>query len=242
MGLTGVFHLFAGDQGPQQQSSVSCGAACLTVARMMIDPALTTWITQGRRGPGLDVDGRSPNERFAEQERAVLSRTNALRPRGLGWQVPWPIALGTPPWGALAELEHGAAAPGTSYEIGMLRGLSGATLRRGVEHVMHRVQPGAPALLYVGNATLPRHVLLLYVNEQHPEPALYDPDDGGARAVPLVALERGTFSAGGWNTPWLVVYPKAQRRVGRAADLPSWWPQSVLSGLPAGALAREDAA
>lgn len=243
MTATGVFRLGAGQLGPMQQSRVSCGAACLTVARMMIDPALTGWILQGRRGPGIATDTRSPNERFAEQEREVLTRTNAMqRPRGSGWQVPWPTALGTPPWGALAELEHGSSVPGTRYQVGMLRGLRGSMLRHGLEHVMSRLQPGAPALLYVGNATLPRHVVLLYLHDADPEPDLYDPSDGSVRPVPLGDLERSTGRISGWGCPWFAVYPRAQRRAAGAIELPGWWPQRVLSELPAGAMARDRSA
>lgn len=235
----GVFRLAAGERGPMQQSSVSCGAACLTVARMMIDPAFTAWITEGVAGPGIATDPRRPNERFAEHERAVLARTNGVRPRGLTWQVPWPTALGTPPWGALGELEHGAAAPGTHYQIGVLRGLTGRRLREGVEHVLARVEPGAPALLYVGNELLPRHVVLAFADEQRPQVRLYDPGDGRAGLPGLTALERGQFAMSGWSTPWLAVYPKAHRRPDRPGELPRWWPQRILSGLPTGALARD---
>lgn len=240
MTAAGVFRLGAGQLGPTQQSRVSCGAACLTVARMMIDSALTGWILHGRRGPGRGTDTRTPDERFAEQEREVLVRTNALQPpRGIGWQVPWPTALGTPPWGALAELEHGSSVPGTRYQVGMLRGLRGAMLRHSLEHVLGRLQPGAPALLYIGDATLPRHVVLLYLHDADPDPDLYDPGDGSVCPVPLGALERGAFRLSGWDRLWLAVYPRAQRRAAGAVTLPGWWPQRVLSGLPAGGLAHD---
>lgn len=239
---SGVFRLAAGEAGPSQQSAVSCGAACLTVARMMIDPALHAWIVAGDAGPARPRDERPPAQRFAEHERRVLVRTNALRPRGDAWQAPWPTSLGTPPWGALAELEHGASVPGTRYQIGLLRGARGAGLRRSVEHVLGRIAPGAPALLYVGDATLPRHIVLLYSDESHPEATLYDPGDGRADVVPLGPLERGQARLSGWGTAWFVVYPQAHRRVGATRELPGWWPQSVLRSLPAGALARDDSA
>lgn len=37
------FRLRLGDQGPVQQSPVSCGAACLTVARMLVNPQFARW-------------------------------------------------------------------------------------------------------------------------------------------------------------------------------------------------------
>lgn len=239
MSVAGVFRLGAGEVGPLQQSRVSCGAACLTVSRMMIDPGLTAWITRGVGGPGQPTDSRTPSARFAEHEQLVLARTNAARPRGAGWQLPWPSALGTPPWGALGELEHGAAAPGTHYRIGLLRGLHGPALRRSLEHVLACLQPGAPALLYVGNATMPRHVTLLYLHDTDPEPDLYDPGTGRAGPVPRAEFERGTAVISGWRRPWLAVYPRDERRAG--GELPAWWPSRVLGDLPAGALARQEA-
>ncbi len=236
-----AFRLAPGGTGPLQQSRVSCGAACLTVARMMIDPQLTAWILKGLGGAGAEPDPRAPAERFAAQERAVLSRTNALRLPGAGgsWQLPWPTALGTPPWGALHELQERAACPGTRYEIGMLRGAQPDLLRGMLEHVSACVADGAPALLYVGNAALPRHVLLVYTDGRHPGRNLYDPADGRAMPFPLDALAEGRCRLSGWETPWLSVHPYGQQRVGESREVFSSWPSRVLARLPApGALAR----
>lgn len=120
--------LAAGDPGPLQQSGVSCGSACLTVARMMIDPELTRWILTGV-GPGGRTDSRSVAARFAEHEQLVLARTNRVTPWPGSLQAPWPRALGTPPWGAQAELEHGASLDGVPYAITVLRHLSGTPCR-----------------------------------------------------------------------------------------------------------------
>lgn len=237
-----AFRLAPGGTGPLQQSRVSCGAACLTVARMMIDPLLTAWILQGRRGPGADLDTRAPAERFAAQERAVLARTNALRlpgSNGGGWQPPWPTALGTPPWGALRELQERSACPGTRYEIGVLRGVEPTVLRDSLEQVSARVADGAPALLYVGNAALPRHVLLLYLDGKGAGRNLYDPGNGRAVPFPLDAIAEGRMRISGWDTPWLTVHPHGPARVGQPREVFGSWPSRVLARLPAtGALAR----
>ena len=57
-------------------------------------------------------DDGTEAQRFAAYEQVVASRTNALVGAGGRLQLPWPRALGTPPWGALNELEFGAADPG----------------------------------------------------------------------------------------------------------------------------------
>ena len=72
------FRLRLGDQGPVQQSPVTCGSACLTVARMLVNPQFARWITTGE-GPRVDAPpGDTEAERFAAYERVVMHRTNHL--------------------------------------------------------------------------------------------------------------------------------------------------------------------
>mgnify|MGYP003617256336 FL=1 len=116
-----AYRLRSGDRGPVQQSPVTCGSACLTVARMLVDPAFASWIRTGRPHlPGAPT-GDTEGERFAAYERVVQRRTNGLFPAGLHLNVPWPRALGTPPWGAKRELERGAARRGTGCTVEVLR-------------------------------------------------------------------------------------------------------------------------
>ena len=49
--------------------------------------------------------------------RSSPRRTNALVGAGGTLQLPWPRALGTPPWGARRELEFGAADPEADYDV-----------------------------------------------------------------------------------------------------------------------------
>src|SRR6476469_8205947 len=123
------FRLRVGDTGPVQQSPVTCGAACLTVARMLVNPAFAQWITTGEGPRGDAPAGATEQERFAAYERVVMSRTNALRGAGGRLNLPWPHALGTPPWGARAELEFGASRRGTQYRVRPVRGHTSAGLR-----------------------------------------------------------------------------------------------------------------
>src|SRR5674476_1628914 len=109
------FHLGPGDQGPVQQSSVTCGSASLTVARMLVSPEFAAWIVNGINAKGGPPASRSESERFAEHEREVMDRTNGLHAAGGRLNIPWPGAMGTPPWGAEKELDYGAARPGAAY-------------------------------------------------------------------------------------------------------------------------------
>ena len=131
--MTRVFSLALGQVGPLQQSAVSCGAACLVVARMMRDPWLAGWILDGPAG-----DCRAPHERFADLERRTMRRTNSVLAYPGRLQLPWPRSLGTSPWGAAAELEERSADPGHDYRIVPIRGLSPEALAGAFDAVVAR--------------------------------------------------------------------------------------------------------
>lgn len=206
------FRLVAGAPAPLQQSAVTCGAACLTVARMLVDPPFARWVLDGAGHPVLGAEGGSPAERFASYERTVHRRTNGLRVGRSGIRPPWPRALGTPPWGAKAELEGGASALGTRYECVVVRHLGRdarlAAYDRLVEHVVH----GEPALLYVGNASLPRHVTLVLPGDGARVLDIYDPGSGTVRVADRDAFVEGRLALSGWQQPWLLVQPTGHRR------------------------------
>lgn len=210
--------LAAGDPGPLQQSGVSCGSACLTVARMMIDPELTRWILTGV-GPGGRTDSRSVATRFAEHEQLVLARTNRVTPWPGSLQAPWPRALGTPPWGAQAELEHGASLDGVPYAITVLRHLSGDALQGTSRRLLGQVGVGTPMLLYVGSRAVPRHVTLVFVPSEGRRLALYDPGCGRVTDFPAAALADRRLGLSGWDQPWFAVHPAGPATVRHGADV-----------------------
>lgn len=158
------FHLRRGLTGPVQQSPVTCGSAALTVARMLTNPDFARWIISGLDPKGGPPDSRTERERFAEHEGAVMNRTNGFRggPAAVArLRIPWPHALGTPPWGAAAELEDVAASSGAAYAMRLVRLSSTVALRDVHRDLVARVRNGLPALLYVGSAWAPRHVTLV---------------------------------------------------------------------------------
>jgi hypothetical protein len=198
------FRLRLGDAAPQQQSTTTCGAACLTVARMLANPDFATWVRTGVAPDGSDDAGSTALERFAACEQVVAGRTNALIGAGGRLQLPWPRALGTPPWGALRELEQGASDPGVDYDLVWLRLRGRAALRATYDELRRRVRPARPALLYVGDGWLPRHVVLVLSPTGEADLEVYEPSVGG-----VVALEREAFGArrlslAGWDVPWAV--------------------------------------
>lgn len=207
------FRLRTGDLGPVQQSPVTCGSACLTVARMLVNPAFARWITTGQ-GPRGDAPlGATEQERFAAYERVVMSRTNRVRAGGGRLNVPWPRALGTPPWGAMKELEFGAARRGTDYEVRLLRLHRRSALRAAHARLVEVVADGEPALLYVGNRLLPRHVALVLPGDGDRVLDVYDPATGQVTLLDEAGFVARDLRIAGWDVPWIVVQPNGTRKV-----------------------------
>lgn len=216
--MDGPFRLVAGVQGPVQQTGTTCGSASLTVARMLVDPAFSRWVTDGiPKGAqdGEPADPRTPAERFAASEQVAMARTNDLVGAGGHLQLPWPKALGTPPWGARRELEHGAAETGGDYHVAWLRHLGRSGLERAYAALRVRVRPGRPALLYVGNAWLPRHVVLVVPpavgSPVESSLEVYEPSAGQVVDLPQQPFVERHLAVAGWDQPWAAVWDVSTR-------------------------------
>ena len=194
---------------------------------MLVSPEFGQWIVNGLDPKGGPTDSRSESERFAEHERAVMNRTNGIRAAGGKLNVPWPRALGTPPWGAEKELEDGAARPGAAYATRLVRLGSSDALRDVHRELVHLVREGLPALLYIGNAWAPRHVTLVLPGggagdgsgdnggvggpgSGGPNGGLdvYDPATGSVTELDLERFASRTLAIAGWNVPWITVQPR----------------------------------
>ena len=221
------FRLRAGDTGPVQQSPVTCGSACLTVARMLVDPVFASWVRTGSPHPPGSPAGATEAERFAAYERVVMRRTNGLLAGPNRVNLPWPRALGTPPWGAKRELEYGAATTGTLYDVDALRPLSGPSLRTAFERLLDVVAEGEPGVLYVGNARLPRHVVLVLPGDGDRILDVYDPGTGRVGHLRRDTLVEHRLGLSGWDVPWFVVQPTGHRRIR------SWATERSLGGVRA---------
>lgn len=206
-----VFRLRSGDTGPVQQSPVTCGSACLTVARMLVNPRFAHWIITGE-GSALDApEGDTEQERFAGYERVVMARTNRLRAGGGRLNLPWPHTLGTPPWGALKELEFGAAKAGTQYETRFLRSRRPRSLRADHARLVEVVAEGEPALLYLGSTLLPRHVTLVLPGDGDRVLDVYDPASGQVTGLDAERFAARQLRIAGWDVPWFTVQPDGLR-------------------------------
>lgn len=208
-----AYRLRAGDTGPVQQSPVTCGSACLTVARMLVDPLFASWIRTGApRLPGSPA-GETQADRFAAYERVVMRRTNSVFAAGLRPSLPWPHALGTPPWGARRELELGASRRGTRYALDLLRTDDEAELVRAFGALVDVVAEGEPALLYVGNTLSPRHVVLVLPGDGDRMLDVYDPGSGRVSHLRRDTVVQRRLDLSGWDVPWMAVRPTGLRSV-----------------------------
>ena len=207
------YRLRAGDTGPVQQSPVTCGSACLTVARMHVDPHFASWVRTGLPNPPGSPQGATPGERFAAYERIVMRRTNSLFPGSGRLNVPWPRQLGTPPWGARRELEFGAARRGTQYTIDVLRADFRTDRVLAFDTLVEVVAEGEPALLYVGNASLPRHLVLILPGDGDRMLDVYDPGSGRVTHLRRDVVVDAQLALSGWDVPWFAVRPTGLRPV-----------------------------
>lgn len=159
-----------------QPDARSCGACCLVALRALRDPGYAA--TLG--GPG----------RWARQVLTTHREVTALRDHGR-IAVPWPRALGTPPWAVARRLR---LLTGRRWRVRTIR--LGAGRRR-------EVAAGAadPAVLFVGTRWLPRHVTLV-LSADDEGLRIYDPGRG---RVAVVRPADGLASATGWSTPWFLV-------------------------------------
>lgn len=185
-----AFSLRRGVPAPRQSTPTTCGSTCLVVARMLTDPAYAERV----RRHGL-----------VPEELVVRNRTNRLLASPVSWQLPWPRALGTPPWGAGHELARvlGLRRRAVRWHVVRWAGRAGrAELLRAWETSL---ASDGPVLLYVGSRWLPRHVTMLVPAADGAGVDVFEPSAGEVLELDLAAFIDGRVSLAGWSTPWLVV-------------------------------------
>jgi hypothetical protein len=187
----------------RQASPTTCGSASLLVARALADGEFAAWLLAGAGERTGAADDRPVAARFAAAEQAVKHRTNAvLGPAGL--QVPWPRALGTPPWGAAHEMTR---ITGRRYRARYVGPDSPAARAAGYDAVDRVVAAGGTAPMFVGDGASPRHVVLA-VGRTDGALRLYEPAAGEVVELPRDQYVGGGFRVAGWTMPWAVVVPR----------------------------------
>ena len=179
-------------RGLAQPDQRSCGPSTLVAARMLVDPEFASQV-------------RSAPERFAREvldlHRTVTRPTDA---RGT-LQLPWPRALGTPPWAVARQLSTyaGPGLPAVTYGTTVVRFHDRAGL---VARMQAATSAGRPVPFYVGNRWLPRHVVLA-VEPTDSGLLVYNPARGTVGPMAASDFAAATLSLGSWTTPWFVVLP-----------------------------------
>jgi hypothetical protein len=175
--------------GLVQPDRRSCGAAVVVAAHLFRTPpearnsATRTW--------------------FRAEVLAVHRQlTSVVDARGR-WQLPWPRALGTPPW---AVARHLTGVTGVRHRTVVVR-----DRRVAFDRVLGAARDGSPVPVYVGNRWLPRHVVLM--TGAGPEDALrcYDPARGVVTRVTRRAFVTARLGLSGWDCPWFIVVPRGRR-------------------------------
>jgi len=71
------------------------------------------------------------------------------------------------------------------------------------------VRDGLPALLYIGNTRLPRHVTLVLPGDGGAQLDVYDPATGSVTELGPDRFASRTLGIAGWNVPWITVQPRS---------------------------------
>ena len=184
----------------RQPDQTTCGPSSLVAARMLLDRSYADEVREAE------------SDRFAADVISTHRRaTRAIDVAGR-LQVPWPRALGTPPWAVARELSamSGPDQPARKYgwHIALFRpGKAFARAEAGVDE-------DQPVALYVGNAWAPRHVVLAVGRAEHDAPHqsalwVYDPARGARLEVTRAAAASRGLTFGRWDRLWFVVSSSA---------------------------------
>jgi hypothetical protein len=167
----------------KQPDQRSCGPSCAVVARMARDSAYA----------------RETVPRFDDEVLATHRRVTGLRGAAGALQIPWPRALGTPPW-ALADEMGGS---GAAYRWRVARFDRAGAFQR----VLAGVRSDQPVAVYVGSTLLPRHVVLA-LGEDAGDLDVYNPGSGRLTRVTAEAFAGARLGLGSWQVPWFTVEPR----------------------------------
>jgi hypothetical protein len=160
----------------------SCGAAVLVVARMLHDPAYADLV----------------EDRFADEVLDTHRRTTGPVDAAGALQLPWPRALGTPPWAVARQM---TATSGVRYRSRVVR-----PWRRQAEldRIVRAAADGHPVPVYVGSRRLPRHVVLVLDEELR----VYEPSAGRRVRMRVGDFVDGELELASWSRPWFSVLPR----------------------------------
>jgi hypothetical protein len=167
--------------GLKQPDQRSCGPSSLVAARMLLEPAYAATVTR---------------DNFDDEVLALHRQvTRTIDARG-ALQVPWPRAIGTPPWAVAHQLSA----------IDAERSYSARLVLRRARAFDRLANADAPSVLYVGSRLLPRHVVLV-VEGSPASLRIYEPSKGVLVTVTREVFLAARLGLAGWPKPWFTVTP-----------------------------------
>jgi len=177
----------------------SCGAGVLVVARMLLDSGYAELVATGRHPVTGFVLPGALADRFRHEVLAMHRRVTGPVDAAGRLQLPWPRALGTPPWAVARQLSATGRPPVRHSVITV-----GAGRDAVFDRVVAAAAAGRPVPVYVGNRWAPRHVVLVVGVAPGREDRLrcYDPARGRVVEVEREAFVRGRLGLAGWDRPW----------------------------------------
>lgn len=205
-----------GEAVARQHDGTTCGSAVLAMTAAAGDVRLALWLESGERcgagaGPAelsgvprATLDGLADaTARLTFLQQRVKALSNARAAAGL----PWPAALGTPPWGAARVARWG--------ELRYHHVIVGGPRQPEVLDVVASwAQAGVPVPLFTGGdlvrgvaTAVPRHVVLV-TDVVGPVWSVYEPSSGAVHQVTRGQLVAGGRlpALGGWNhLTWALV-------------------------------------
>jgi hypothetical protein len=171
-------------RGLSQPDQRSCGPSSLVAAHILLDPAYAA--TQNPHA-------------FATSVLALHRQLTGASAFGHA-QLPWPRALGTPPWAVARAMTSFA---GVRYRSRVVRW---GKRSKAFDSLHTALTAGHPCPMFVGD-WIPRHVVLA-VAPTDSGVDVYNPAHGTLAEMKRADFEAGKLTTvGSWTRPWFVVLP-----------------------------------
>ncbi len=188
----------------RQLAPVTCGPTSLIVLRALVDPVYALQLTTGG-DPGDPAQSgvRAVEERFRAEQGAV----HRAATRGAVGPLPWPKALGTPPWGAARFLNRLSWVTGVEYSWQPVDSADPEHLHKRLVAITRGLALGVPVPLYIGRQ-VDRHVVLAFGHAGR-RLRVYDPSGAEVADVAEDDLLANRFGLAGWDRLEGVLTPRS---------------------------------
>jgi hypothetical protein len=218
LGRSGVGPVAWGAVRAVQVDQTTCGAAVMSMMSMITDPLVALWVatgtTTGTYVPRevLDVQVRAlPTHTIDDRWRALQRSFHGRTTRGAIGPIPWPKALGTPPW----RVDNLTRCAGLKFRGVLVDDDDSTELSLFFTHAAAALADGVPVPLYAAgdsslglDGVIPRHVVLL-VGHSGGRFRVYEPGSGAVHALPVADVgrpHRKLAALGNWNrVAWMIL-------------------------------------